>query len=419
MWSAHQYKTAKAAFRRMRKLLRALGTVVNPNLVIIEGLGADDEDIPIKIINTNGFEGFERADTEAAIRFIARSKDSGRGLSGDLNIVDEAYDYDMAEQEALGPTMLARPNPQFIYTSSPPLSGDTGEILYALRERAEQMIENGEPDALGYRDWGLPGDLDQLDEIDFDDPANYEPTNPALCTGRLTIPKIKKLRKMLGLRGFARECLGLWPTRRLRGGAIDKKRWNDLLDEASRRSGDIAIGVDIAPERDWAAIGLYGLREDGLGHVQLADFRSGVDWVVPRLAQLALELDPIGIGMGNGTYKSLKSALDAVGLVRPEDPAEPRRGNVLVVTGSDRAAACGQFLDDVRRSGLRHIGQEPLDEAVEGAKARLLNDSIAWTRKDVDVEITPLTSVTDARYTHVTWADLVVAADYDVLDSVC
>jgi hypothetical protein len=412
MWSAHQYKTAKAAFRRMRKLLRALGTAVGDNLVIVD-------DIHIKIINTNGFEGFERLDTEAAIRFIARSKDSGRGLSGDLNIIDEAYDYDMAEQEALGPTMLARPNPQFIYTSSPPLSGETGDILYSLRERAEAMLETGEPDALGYRDWGLGGDLDKLDEVDFDDPENYEETNPALCTGRLTIPKIKKLRKMLGTRGFARECLGLWPRRRERGGTIDKKQWASLKDVQSRRSGDVALAVDIAPNRDWAAIGLYGLRDDGLGHLQVVDFRPGTDWIVDRLVELRDALDPVGIGMGRGTAASLKTALTEVGITEPENKDEPTRGDLFVLTALEMSAACGQLIDEVRRGGVRHLGQEPLDEAAAGAKTRKTVDSIAWSRKENDeTEICPLVTVTEARFVFATWEHLVKAADYDVLESI-
>jgi hypothetical protein len=59
-------------------------------------------------------------------------------MSGDLVIIDEAYAYTIEQQEAQTPVILARPNPQIIYTSSPPLSGETGDALYALRDRAEE-----------------------------------------------------------------------------------------------------------------------------------------------------------------------------------------------------------------------------------------------------------------------------------------
>jgi hypothetical protein len=76
MWSAHEYKTAMEAFRRVRTLLRTLGTPINDNLILLDG-------VYIKVSNTNGDEGFERLDTEQRIKFIARSKGSGRGFTGD------------------------------------------------------------------------------------------------------------------------------------------------------------------------------------------------------------------------------------------------------------------------------------------------------------------------------------------------
>ncbi|MDX8050412.1 hypothetical protein SK571_13555 [Lentzea sp. BCCO 10_0798] len=411
MWSAHQYKTAKEAFRRMRKLLRKLGTVINDNLVVIDG-------IYVKIHSSHGFEGFERVDTEARIQFIARSKDSGRGLTGDLNIIDEAYDYDMSEQEALGPTMLAVQNPQFIYTSSPPLSSDSGEILYSLRDRAMAMIEDGEEDALGYRDWGMEGDLDQLDGVDFDDPANYRATNPALHCGRVTIPKIKKLRKMLGTRGFGRECFGLWPRKREGGGAFDLKKWAAMLDEASSRWGDVAIAVDIEPERDYAAIGLAGVRVDELEHWQMLDFQAGVDWVVDRVVEHRDVLRPIAIAMGSGTFKSLETALKAVGITPPKDPKKPHRGDLMVLDYLEMSAATGLALDVVNERKARHIGQEALNDAVRDTKVRRTTDSIVFSRKDKESRTSPIVTVAQARYALDTWLPVVVDADYDVLDSV-
>lgn len=410
LWSAHQYKTAKDAFRRMRKLLRTLGTPINDNLVLVDG-------IYIRISNTNGDEGFERVDTEARIKFIARSKDSGRGLTGDLNIIDEAYDYTQEQQEALGPTMLAVTNPQFLYTSSPPLSSDSGEVLYDLRDRAMAMIENGEEDALGYRDWGLDGDLDKLDDIDFDDPANYWATNPALCTGRVTIPKIKKLQKMLGRRGFGRECFGLWPKRREGAGAFDLKKWAAMLDEESRRVGDVAIAVDIEPARDYAAIGLAGTREDELEHWQVVDFRPGVDWLIARLVELKTVLQPVTIAMGSGTFKSLETALKKVKLTPPEDPEKPKRGDLMVLTHPEMSAATGQAIDVVNNRKARHKGQEALNDAVRDTKVRRTTDSITFSRKDENSRTSPIVTVAEARFgLHTRLPQL--DEEYDVLDSI-
>jgi hypothetical protein len=147
LWSAHEYRTAMRSFKDMRALLDQVGTPAGPNLVDVDG-------IPVKVNNTNGEESFLRLDTRQEIKLVARSKGAGRGFSTDCMIIDEAFAYDERQQDALMPTLTARPNPQIIYLSSPPLTGDTGGPLYALRRRAER----GGDDTLGWRDWGLdPG----------------------------------------------------------------------------------------------------------------------------------------------------------------------------------------------------------------------------------------------------------------------
>ncbi|WP_199444465.1 hypothetical protein [Umezawaea beigongshangensis] len=410
MWSAHEVKTALEAHRRVKALLLALGTQISDTLVDVDG-------VLIKIVSANGAEAFERMDTGARIKFIARSKGSGRGFSGDVNIIDEAFAFTPEQQDALMPTLLARPNPQFIYMSSPPLDANSGEVLFSLQERAEE----GGDDAFAYRDWGIEGDLDQLDQIDLNDHRLWAQANPALTQGRLTIGKITRLRKALrssGGRGFARECLGLWPRRRESRGAINVAQWNQLADPDSRRVGDVALAVDIAPNRDWAAIALYGVREDGIGHVQVLDYRAGTDWLVARLVELREVLDPVAIAMGRGTGASLETDLTEAGITVPDDPEKPRRGQLLIATFLDMSAACGQLLDAVKQSAVHHLGQDPLDDAVAVAKVRETTDAIAWARKGAEADISPLVAATLARYALRVRAPLLVADDYDVLDSI-
>lgn len=397
MWSAHQYKTAKDAFRRMRSLFRALGQRVNDNLILLDG-------IYIKIHNTHGEEGFERLDTEARIKFIARSKDSGRGMSGDLNIIDEAYDYTTDQQEALGPTLLAVPNPQFVYTSSPPLSADTGEILYGLRERAEQMLASGVDEALGYRDWGLVGDLDNLGVIDVDDHRLWAAANPALCNGRLTIGKIAKLKKMLrSARGFARECLGLWPVRQKSGGVIDMTRWSGpLLDERVKSGlpptsmvGRVALGVDVAPDRSTSAIGAAGRRADQLLSIERVEGGTGTRWTVPYLKGVVTAQNPLAIVIDPGsTAGSLIGPIEKMLAGLREDPNVQCDTVLVEVSGREYAQSCGLLMDLMEAEQVRHIGQKSLTDAAEGATTRRVGDAWAWDRRRPSVDLPPLPAVT-------------------------
>jgi hypothetical protein len=65
----------------------------------------------------------------------------------------------------------------------------------------------------------------------------------------------------------------------------------------------------------------------------------------------------------------------------------------------------------------RHIGQKELDDAALSAKVREGGDSVGWSRKDSGGDITPMNSVTVAKWLFQAWAHLVIN-DYDVLESV-
>lgn len=431
MWSAHEYKTSLEAWRRCKALLFALGERVNDYLVEVDG-------ILIKIINSHGEEGFERLDTNARIKFIARSKGSGRGFSGDLNIIDEAYAYTVDQSEALSPTILATPNPQIIYASSPPLTGDTGEVLYSLRERAEDVergIADAVEEALGYRDWGIAGELEDVgrtnDEgkpvIDIDDQRHICSANPALGT-RLTLARVLKVKKTMrstkGV-GFGRECLGLWPRRSKSGGVITPKQWAGLLDVASQRVGDIALGVDIEPDRSWSYIGLYALRADGKGHMLIVDSRPGVDWLPGRMAELIKALNPLAVACGRGTAESMATQFRDIGLTPPATDKRGKvvhhRGHLAVAVALDMSAACSRMIDSAKAQTVRHTGQDELDGAVEVAQTRQTGDSLAWSRKPnvgSGGRIGPLVTVTLAQWAYEIRGPLARENDYDLMNSI-
>lgn len=390
--SAHEFKTATEAFRRV--------------LALVEN--TDDLRKRVKKVQIgHGDEGIELL-TGARLRFVARSTGSGRGFSGDLNLLDEAYALTAAQIEALLPTMSARENPQLWYTSSPPLDSTTGLPLFGVRRRGVA----GDP-GLAYLDFGAEGDLADLSTVDLDDRALWKASNPAYGI-RIGEETVARERAAMTAAGFARERLGIWPADPADSvGIIPLELWLKLHDSLSRREGDISIGVDISILRDYASITVWGDRIDGLGHGQLVDYRPGVEWIVPRLTELVGALNPLAIGMGRGTYESLKVALGTAGLILPADPEKPKRGELLVMSAADNSAACGQLIDAVRQGTFRIVPAAQMDEAVAGAKTKQNENTIAWARKDSTAEISPLCSLTAARFTHLTRQWLATVAKPD------
>ncbi|MEW2474620.1 hypothetical protein AB0875_12595 [Micromonospora gifhornensis] len=399
MWSAHEYKTAMESFRRVIWLVGRLGTKVNDNLYDVDG-------ILLKVINTNGEESIERLDTGARIKFVARSKGSGRGFSGDVNLVDETFAYTFVQQSALMPTMSARPNPQIVYTSSPPLTGDTGEVMYLLRHRGDPTAPRGAEDGrwtqdpgLGYRDWGLGGNLDFLAGIDLDDLALWAAANPSLGI-RISVEHVRRERRSMPPEDFARERLGIWP-RRTTGpdgwAVIGETFWTAAEESASQIDGRPAFGVYVPPDRSYAAIGIAGARVGGGRHIEVAgdgevlDYRPGTAWVVPRLK----ELERNGPSVVVIDDKALAEEAEAAGLV-------VHRANVADVVTGCQLLYDGIAGEDPAGRDIKHIGQAELTDAVRGATKRDIGGSWAWARRDLAVDVTPLAAVSLALFGHST-----------------
>ncbi|HEY9354598.1 MAG TPA: hypothetical protein VIP28_15155 [Nocardioides sp.] len=380
LWSAHEFKTAMRAFRDLRRFIRALGEARSDTLVVVDG-------IPVKINNGNGEEGFERLDTGQELKMVARSKGSGRGFSTDLMIVDEAFAYTEIHQDALMPTLTARPNPQICYASSPPLDGLSGGPLFSLRKRA---LAGGD-ETLAWRDWGLDGELDEFlklsaqerDEF-LDDRARWSASNPALGRGRVNEESILRLRRSLSEAGFAREIFGLWPKQVEDAGGmwqvIDEDDW------LGRAGGDkdlwtdeVAFAVASPVEQDWTAIAVAGWSSDGEILVQVVHYARGTAWVEDKILGL-VERHP-------GAVVALDPRGPAGHLRKPLEDADVE---LLEPTALDGAHAAQQFVRNiVDVPTVRHFGQDSLDISVKAAVKKKQGDGWRWERRG-GTDISPL-----------------------------
>lgn len=121
--TAHRFDTSIEQFRKMRDLFT----------------NWDDLRRRVKKIReANGDEGIELL-TGQRLNFKARSKGSGRGFTGDLVVLDEAFW--LQEMGSLIPSLSARPNPQVWYTSSAPLPREESDPLRRLVRRGRALAE--------------------------------------------------------------------------------------------------------------------------------------------------------------------------------------------------------------------------------------------------------------------------------------
>jgi len=362
--SAHEFKTAAEAFLRVQSLISS-----SP---VFERRVA-------RIRTSNGSEAIELRNGKR-LRFIARSKGSGRGFAADLVILDEAFNLGDDEMAALLPTLSTRPNPQVWYTST--AGNETSVQLGRVRERGLA----GDDPSLAFMEWSVaPGD-------DHDDPASWARANPGMGI-RISPEYIARERAALSPEAFARERLGvgLYPTDLADAWqVVPRDAWAALLDARSVPEDPVAFAADAMPGGSHAAVSVAGRRADGLLHVEVVDHRPGTAWVVPRLVELVAKHSPCALVVDPTSQAgSLIGALEQAGL------------EVLKPTPRDAAQACGQFFQAVTDSGeVRHRGDPSLVRALGGAQSRPLADAWAWARRNAATDISPLVAVTLAAWGH-------------------
>lgn len=368
--SAHEFPTSLEAFRRLLELIE----------------GNDDFSRRVKRVSrSHGEEGIELM-SKQRIRFRTRTKAGGRGMSGDLLILDEAMILPKAAHGALLPTLSARENPQVWYTGSAVDQEvhEHGEVLTRVRKRAL----DGDTKRLAYFEWSPDVEIADSDLV-AEDVGVWAQANPGLGI-RLSAENIAVEQESMDPRTFATERLSIgdWPSLEvLDGELITRGMWKAVEDESSRPLDPVVFSYDVKPDRSWAAIAIAALRDDGKQHWEIVEHRKGTGWVADRLAELTGKWPgSTVVGDERGPAAALLKAIADAGVV------------VKTVNTKELGDACGQFFDHVNDKTGRHLGTKELSDAIRGAARRPLGDAWAWSRKSSTTDISPLVAVTLASW---------------------
>lgn len=250
VWSAHEFSTAKEAFRDMENLIG----------------GSEYLSRRVKrVYRGSGTESIELATGQRLI-FKARTHTGGRGLSGDKVVLDEAFALTADHMGALLPTLSVRPDPQVVYASSAGLANSA--VLRGVRDRGRPGLSS----RLAYVEWCAPEGGCAEERCDhalgstgcvLDDERAWRAGNPLLGRTRangtgLTVQYVADERQALKPSEFARERLGWW-DRPAEESGITLKAWSSLADADSQAVDPVAFAVDVSwPDREWSAIAVAG-----------------------------------------------------------------------------------------------------------------------------------------------------------------
>lgn len=374
--SAHEFKTAADAYKRIRALILAYPEAASQ---------------VAKWNNSHGQEGIELKDGRA-LKFIARTGGSGRGFPATKIVLDEAYNLTEAEMSALSPTLTAATDAQIWFTSSPVNQEfhTNGLTLSRVRHRGVETAKSGNygDTSLCMMEWSNPDDLPTRL---FGEEEYWAYANPAygIRTGKRALMRDYKL---MTKKTFGVEHLGIgdWPNPDEGSSIITGEQWKELLDPNSRIVGQRVFVVEVAPLGASASIGVVGKRADGQFHVEVIESRSGTTWVGPRVIELNKKWHPLCVVLDNRTPAGgFFNDLTAAGVP------------LHLISATEVAQAFSEFHSKVTQSkSVRHIDQPSLIEALDGADTRDIgpDGGKAWDRKNATVDITGLVAITNGLY---------------------
>lgn len=294
------------------------------------------------------------------IKFLARTRNGGRGQHADLLVFDEDQELTDEQQASFLPCLAASSNPQILYTGTPPDENAPGDVARRIRERAL----SGAP-GISYAEWSV-------EEIgDVNDRSRWYMTNPSM--GYLIQEDTVETESIdMSADKFARERLGWWsPTDKLVEHAIKEADWNACKTDEPPADGLMAIGIKFSPDGSSMAMSVCLKPSDGVPYIEVIKACStarGTAWLASWLMERKDKIAVVCIDgkRGESTIQKLN------------DERFPKKA-IEVPKSADVAKACSMLVDAVESGAIEHYGQPDLDaSATLTSKRRIGQDGFGF-----------------------------------------
>jgi hypothetical protein len=440
-------------FMYLRGARLVIGTAQNLDIAEEVWAGAVEiaEDCPeladeIKKVNhTNGKKSLDLVSGER-YKVQTASRRGGRGLSGDLILLDELREHQSWDAwGAITKTTMARALALILALTN---AGDASSIdLRYLRKMAHAAL--GDPD--GINSDGLAPDLLEAvpEEIQIQDALDGVPDDDALGIFEWSAPPGCSLDDRDGW-AAANPSLGYAITERAIAAArkTDPEwifrtevlcQWNDGTNEGPFPPGSWEAGLDLASaipvenpvtycidtehDRSRAYIGVAGRTPTGV-HVEIVASRYGQEWTLDWFRERASASRPMRVVVQ-------ARGAPASGLIA--DLNEIEHLTVVEWGGTDLGGGCGKFYDGVKAHQwtpdvgagetledqpvrIWHLPQPVLDLAAGTAVTKPLGDAWVWNRKGSPYGAAPLMAATGAAWDVLQPVEIVPVSAYETGD---
>lgn len=342
VYTSHLQKTSTETFEEVRGIFEsaALKKYVKD---VRAALGREE------IVLTNG----------GRIKFLARTRNGGRGQHGDLWVCDEAQELTDEQQGSFLPILAASKNPQTIYIGTPPDEGAPADAF--KRIRADALA--GRTSKTAWSEWSA------ADIGDTTDRERWAECNPSLGY-MIKETSVEDEHEQMSPDKFARERLGWWSSKSARA-VIDADAWDECATDAPPDGGVKVLAVKCSPDNSEVTVSICVRPKEGIPHVEPIMTRQtsdGLSTVVDSIAAAKADTAKLVID-GQGTAQTIEDGLLKRGY--------PKRA-IVRPRAADIASACSTLLNAVNERQVTHYAVPELDAAAKACTRRSIGSSGGW-----------------------------------------
>ena len=286
----------------------------------------------------------------ARIKFLARTRNGGRGQHGDLLIFDEAQELDANAQASFLPAISASLNPQVIYFGTPPDGEGDGSVFRGIRENAI----NKSAKTISWIEFSVK-------EIgDVKDPKRWADTNPALGR-RIQLSTIESEVEQMDEDIFARERLGWWSPihETVTDYAISGDVWDACKSGEVAPDGKTAYGVKFSRDGSEVALCVAVIPKDGQARVELIERKPtglGTQWLADWLNDRYKKACCVVIDGKNGVDVLTEKITDVWkvkgSVIRPNATSVIGAVSTLIDALNEKTVTWYERQEDLRNSAL-------------------------------------------------------------------
>lgn len=252
MHTAHRTSTEHASFERLVDWVEKLG-------------------LSYHAVKTMGRETIVLKETGGKIEYRTRTAKGGLGEGFDLLVIDEAQEYNDAQESALKYIVTDSKNPQTIFCGTPPTMSSSGTVFQEYRKK---VFKGDSPDS-GWAEWSVE---EMTSPKDKDAWYRCNPSLGTIFTERSVMDEIGS-----DALDFNIQRLGLWVKFNLKS-AITKTEWEAVqVSVLPKLVGKLFVGVKYGRDAESVSLSIAVKTDTNKIFVEAIDcrpIREGNEWII-------------------------------------------------------------------------------------------------------------------------------------------